>query len=71
MPTDTEQITTIKTRTLALLADLSENPKPSYMIDGQSIQWAAYERMLLAKVEWCDARLPAQDIVEVHSTGYS
>ena len=35
MPTDIEQITTIKSQTLARMAEITAGPKPTYQIDGQ------------------------------------
>ena len=48
---------TIKTQTLAMIADMTANPKPSYNIDGQSIQWTDYLKQLRATVEWCDQQM--------------
>ena len=42
MPTDAEQIATIKRQTLALIAEITANPKPTYDIDGQKISWGQY-----------------------------
>lgn len=52
MPTDAERIATIKSNALARLQELSESPKPSYTIDGQSVSWAEYYKMLMAQVDW-------------------
>jgi hypothetical protein len=48
---------TIKTQTLSLIAEMTANPKPSYNIDGQSVQWSDYLKQLRATVEWCDQRI--------------
>ena len=37
MPSDLEQIQTIRSQALALIADITANPKPSYTLDGQSV----------------------------------
>lgn len=34
------------------LADVIANPKPSYSIDGQSVNWDAYVERLQRQVEW-------------------
>jgi len=48
---------TIKTQTLSMIADVTANPKPSYSIDGQTVQWADYLKQLRATVEWCDQQM--------------
>jgi len=48
---------TIKTQTLAMIAEITANPKPSYNIDGQSVQWTDYLKQLQAIVEWCDQQM--------------
>ena len=37
MPSDLEQVRTIKSQTLAIIAELTANPKPTYYIDGQTV----------------------------------
>ena len=69
MPTDTEQLETIKTRTLALIAEVTADPKPSYTIDGQSVSWGAYLARLQATVDWCDRKLAGQEPFEIRSQG--
>jgi hypothetical protein len=48
---------TIKSQTLSMIADITMAPKPSYNIDGQSIQWTDYLKQLRATVEWCDQQI--------------
>jgi hypothetical protein len=60
MPTDAEQLATIKSQTLALLVDLTANPKPSYNIDGQQILWGDYFAKLTDKLEKIDALIAAE-----------
>jgi hypothetical protein len=59
MPTDAEQIATIKSQTLQLIVDLTTDPKPSYNIDGQNILWGDYLNKLRQTVAWCDEQLAA------------
>ena len=42
MSTDTQQITTIKSQTLARMAEITAQPKPTYQIDGQLVAWGDY-----------------------------
>lgn len=48
---------TIKTQTLLMIAEMTANPKPSYAVDGQSVQWTDYLKQLRATVEWCDQQI--------------
>ncbi len=57
MATDPEQIRTIRTQTLAIIAELTANPKPTYYIDGQTVSWNSYLTNLQATVDWCDKKL--------------
>ena len=71
MPTDREQLQTIRGLALAQLAELRAQPKPSYTLDGQSVSWESYATSLLRTVDWCDAKLAADEPFEIHSQGYS
>jgi len=48
---------TIKSQTLSMIAEMTANPKPSYNIDGQSVQWTEYLKQLRTTVEWCDQQI--------------
>jgi len=65
--TDVEQIQSIRQLTLAQLAELRANPKPSYTIDGQIVSWTAYIESLQRTVDWCDAKLIGLTPFEVRS----
>ena len=52
---------TIKSQTLALIADLTVNPKPSYNIDGQTVLWTDYLKQLRETVEWCNQQIAASE----------
>jgi len=69
MPTDAEQLQTIKTQTLALIAELTANPKPSYTVDGQNVSWSDYLARLQATVDWCQRKLAGEEPPEIHSQG--
>ena len=71
MPADSTQIATIKTQTLALIAQITATPKPSYSIDGQSVSWGEYLRQLQETVAWCDRQLAAAEPFEIHSQAYT
>lgn len=69
MPSDLEQIRTIKSQTLAIIAELTANPKPTYYIDGQSVSWNDYLKSLQATVDWCERKLAGEEPFEIHSQG--
>jgi hypothetical protein len=69
MPSDLEQVQTIKSQTLAIIAELTANPKPTYYIDGQSVSWNDYLRNLQATVDWCERKLAGQEPFEIRSQG--
>jgi hypothetical protein len=71
MPTDAEQIAKIKQQTLALIAQITADPKPTYDIDGQKITWGDYLGQLQATVQWCDQQASAAAPVEVRTQGYT
>lgn len=67
MSNEAAQLEAIKRQTLAVLAEITAHPKPSYTIDGQSVSWAEYLAQLRATVAWCDERLAAVAPFEVAS----
>lgn len=69
MPTDVEQIESIRTQSLAQLAELRASPKPSYSIDGQTVSWTEYVKSLQETIEWCDAKLAGYRPFEFRSQG--
>jgi hypothetical protein len=69
MPDDLEQIRTIKSQALQLLADITTSPKPTYYIDGQSVSWERYLAQLQSTVDWCEARLNANAPFEFQTRG--
>jgi hypothetical protein len=71
MPSDTQQLKSIRAQTLARLAEITAEPKPSYQIDGQKVSWGEYLRQLQATVDWCNAKLAAEQPIEVRSRGFT
>jgi hypothetical protein len=69
MPSDLEQIRAIKSQTLAIIAELTANPKPTYYIDGQTVSWDNYLRSLQTTVDWCERKLAGQEPFEIRSQG--
>jgi hypothetical protein len=71
MPSDIEQLALIRTQTLARIAEITAEPKPTYQIDGQNVDWADYLSRLQKTADWCDAQLAARSPIEVRSQGYT
>ncbi len=69
MPSDVEQIALIKSQTLARIAEITAEPKPTYNIDGQQVAWGDYLKQLQTTANWCDAQLAAQIPIEIRSQG--
>jgi hypothetical protein len=69
MPSDIEQLETIRANTLAQLVEIRESPKPSYSLDGQQVSWTEYVRSLQETIEWCDIKLAGYQPFETRSQG--
>ena len=70
MPTDREQLETIKSQALAQLVELRVGPKPTYTIDGQTVSWQSYVESLERTIDWCDRKLTENEPFEIQSQGY-
>lgn len=57
----------IKRQTLATLAELAREPKPTYKIDGAVVSWTEYQESLRQTVDWCDKQLNALSPFELRS----
>lgn len=69
MASDLEQLWAIRGQTLALIAEITASPKPSYALDGQSISWGDYLAKLRATVDWCERKLAGEEPFEIRSRG--
>ncbi|HLA83833.1 MAG TPA: hypothetical protein VJL29_03485 [Thermoguttaceae bacterium] len=69
MPSDLEQLRTIRGQTLARIAEITASPKPSYSLDGQSVSWGDYLAKLRATVDWCERKLAGEEPFEIRSRG--
>lgn len=68
---DATTIATIKSQTLALMAEITASPKPTYQIDGQMIAWGDYLSQLQRTIDWCNEKLAGESPFEVQSQGYT
>ena len=71
MPTDIQQIATIKSQTLARMAEITAQPKPTYQIDGQLVAWGDYLTQLQRTIDWCNEKLAGERPFEIQSQGFS
>lgn len=71
MPSDIEQIQTIKQQTLTRITEITAQPKPTYQIDGQLVSWGDYLSQLQRVIDWCNEKLAAATPCEVRSQGYT
>ena len=69
MPSDLEQLRAIRSQTLALIAEIPAEPKPSYALDGQSVSWGDYLAKLRVTVDWCERKLAGEEPFEIRSRG--
>lgn len=69
MSSDVEQLRQIRAQTMAILTELTAQPKPSYTLDGQQIAWSEYLARLQAVVDWCDQKLAQCEPWELRSQG--
>jgi len=66
-----DEINTIKANTLAQMAEVSAERKPSYSEDGQTFSWTEYLEHLQRRVDWCNSQLAAEDPFEFPTQGYT
>ncbi|HEY4309853.1 MAG TPA: hypothetical protein VGN12_10415 [Pirellulales bacterium] len=71
MPTDLDQLQAIKSQALAIIADLTAAPKPTYTIDGQQVAWSDYLAQLRQTVAWCDDQIARDEPFETQMRGFS
>ena len=71
MATNKAQLETIKSQTLQIMVDITANPKPTYTIDGQTMQWSDYLAKLRETVNWYNRQLGGEDPFEIASRGIS
>lgn len=64
---DVGAVLQIKRQTLATLAELAREPKPTYKIDGAVVSWTEYQESLRQTVDWCDKQLNALTPFELRS----
>lgn len=67
MSDDVETIRRIRAQTLALMEELTKQPKPTYRLEGQEIAWSEYMAQLQAVADWCQRKLAELEPVELRT----
>lgn len=67
MSDDVETLRQIRAQTLALVEELTKQPKPTYRLEGQEIAWSEYLAQLQAVVDWCERKLAELGPLELRS----
>lgn len=65
------RLTTIRNQLLDQLANITENPKPEYWIDGQRVLWATHHKNLWDALDRVDAKIQQGDWTEITTVGFS
>ena len=71
MPSDLENLQTIRSQILVELAAITAERKPTYSIDGQTFSWNDYRSRLLTDLREVDELIAAEQPLEQRSQAYS
>ena len=66
---DQTQYELIRSQTQTLLVNITENPKPTYNVDGQMFDHAGYLIKLQETIDWCDQKLVEAGAAPTESFG--
>ena len=66
----TESMTRSRDNILNIIETITTNPKPTYNIDGQKVEWGAYLGQLWAALEQINLKLAGYEDGEVRSQVY-
>ena len=69
MPSDLEQLHTIRRQILAELASLTALRKPTYSVDGQTFSWNDYRSRLLSDLREVDELIAGEQPFEARTQG--
>lgn len=72
--TNRDRIRQTRDNLIALREEVSRKKKPTYVVDGQRVNWEEYFEMLTRQINELKLQLDAEeddDIVEEHTTAYS
>lgn len=71
MATYNENLITVRDNIAAALVDMTANPKPDYMVDGQRMLWADLFDKYMARLDTLNKAIDADSPQELVSYGYS
>jgi hypothetical protein len=71
MPTNLENLKTIRSQILTELVSLTAERKPTYSVDGQTFSWNDYRSRLLTDLSEIDRQIAAEEPVELHSRAFT
>jgi len=71
MATYLENLTTARDNIAARLAEITAQPKPSYDVDGQRVEWNEYFRQLNEQLATLTTAINGAGVYEERSIGYS
>jgi hypothetical protein len=71
MPSDLENLRTIRSQILTELAAITAERKPTYSVDGQTFSWNDYRSRLLSDLREVDELIAAEEPVEERTQGCS
>ena len=71
MPSNLDNLKTIRSQILTDLADLTAHRKPTYSVDGQTFSWNDYRSRLIADLREIDELIAAEEPLERQTQGYT
>ena len=61
MPSNLDNLQQIKSNLIAKLEEVTQCPKPTYSIDGQSVSWTEYYKMLMEQIKSINELIQMED----------
>ena len=71
MPTNLENLRTIRSQILTELASITAERKPTYSVDGQTFSWNDYRSRLLTDLREVDRQIAAEEPAEFCSRAFT
>ncbi len=66
---DLSTLKLIRSQVLQRIQEITAQPKPSYALQGQQVQWQQYLEALQRMLAWCDRQIQALEPAELHTQG--
>jgi hypothetical protein len=71
MPTNLENLKTIRSQILTELVSITAERKPTYSVDGQTFSWNDYRSRLLSDLREIDVQIAGEEPAEFCSQAFS